>query len=230
MSSAHGLSTQLVQIASRIPGQVPAVGRYRVKVEYMHSGRDILANDFGWIGRSNACLIVREAFVPRVPVRDMNRRGFLALVGVNATAGCTTNVLSSSKTNSGPIANKTFTAYQPGSDFFKTAPDVSAPPDVGFDRGETRVRVIGKLFVGSSECNKAILEQATYDENIETLHVVVGGGQKQHSKSDCTMEETPDAYRTLVTFENELPNAVVATEKDGSTDNQTTAQNLPESR
>lgn len=39
------------------------------------------------------------------------------------------------------------------------------------------------------------------------------------------MEETTDANRVLVSFENELPNTVVATEKDGSTDNQTTAQN-----
>ncbi|RDZ39554.1 hypothetical protein C5B91_19465 [Haloferax sp. Atlit-10N] len=144
----------------------------------------------------------------------MNRRTLLGgLGGLLATAGC----IGQLTPGSAAIESKELTAYDPDDTFYDEAPGVRDPPKIAFVEAETQVRVTGKLFVGSSACNKAVLKEASYNRNTDTLRLTVGSGEKETSGNFCTGDESSDAYRAITTFRNQLPQTVVATEEDGGT-------------
>lgn len=148
----------------------------------------------------------------------MKRRALLGgLGGLLATAGC----MGQLTPGSAAIERRELTAYDPDDAFYDGAPDVSDPPKITFDEAETQVRVTGKLFVGSSTCNKAILTEASYERDSDTLRLTVGSGEKENAGNSCTADESIDAYRAIITFTEQLPQTAVATEEDGG--NTTTA-------
>lgn len=152
----------------------------------------------------------------------MKRRTVLGgICSLGATTGCLAQVTPGSRS----ISERKFTAYDPQSDFYDSAPDVTDPPEITFQPDNNRVQVVGKLFVGSSTCNKAVLNQATFDERSGTLQVVIGSGKKEQSGNPCTGDESADAYRALIIFDQQLPETVKAKEKGDAKDNETTAQN-----
>lgn len=150
----------------------------------------------------------------------MNRRALLGgLSGLLATAGCVGQLTPWSS----PIEHRELTAYDPSEDFYDEAPKVRDPPKITFTEAKTQVRVTGKLFVGSSTCGKAVLKEASYERDGDTLRVTVGSGDKEHDGDYCTADESADAYRAIITFKEQLPQTVVAIQKDDGGDNKTTA-------
>jgi hypothetical protein len=104
-----------------------------------------------------------------------------------------------------------FTSYDPSSDFYDSAPDVTDSAEVSFNNGTT-IEIVGMLFVGSSKCGKAVLKRATYDENSGKLQVTVGSEQKGRT---CPADESADAYRAVFMFDEQLPDTVTVKETDG---------------
>lgn len=152
----------------------------------------------------------------------MNRRAVLiGVCSLLATGGCLDRALLGDEA----IANREFTAYEPGSDFYDAAPPVDKPPQVTFDQEATTVEVTGKLFVGSSTCHQAALKESTYDADADTFAVTLGSGQKPNSGNACTGDESIDAYRALITFDEQLPATVEATELDNPGETETRVQN-----
>jgi hypothetical protein len=144
----------------------------------------------------------------------MNRRTLLGgLGGLLATAGC----IGQLTPESAAIESKELAAYDPEDAFFDETPGVRDPPKIAFVEAESQVRVTGKLYVGSSTCNKAALKEVSYNEKTDTLRLTVGSGEKENSGNFCTGDESVDAYRAIITFRNQLPQTVVATEEDGGT-------------
>lgn len=151
----------------------------------------------------------------------MHRRAVLGGVGcLLATPGCLSRLLIG-----GPIADRELTAYDPGTDFYDAAPGLREPPSVTFEREATAVEITGTLFVGSSTCHEAALAAVSYDGSTETLHVTVGSGESEQAGNACTGDESADAYRAVVTFEEQFPSTVVATEIDSPGESETTARN-----
>lgn len=151
----------------------------------------------------------------------MNRRTALGGLCALATTGCLARIVP----GSGPVVERELTVYEPGTAVYESAPDVTAPPRVTFEPDETRVRVVGRLFVGSSTCHEAALERVAYDGSSDALRVVVGSGEKPRSGDACTGDESVDAYRALITFDERLPDTVVAEETGGVEDTGTTVRN-----
>ena len=151
----------------------------------------------------------------------MNRRTVLGVCGVVATTGC----LSHDVLGSGPITNRDLTAYDSGSEFYNAAPGLREPPKVTFKLKKSSVLITGKLYVGSSSCNKAALKHVAYDTSADTLRVTIGSGEQQQSGNACTADESADAYRARITFADQLPATVEATENGSMGDIKTTAQN-----
>ena len=125
----------------------------------------------------------------------------------------------------GPIVEREVSAFDPGTEFYDAAPEVTAPPRVTFLPNGRRVRIVGKLFVGSSSCDRAGLERATYDGGADTLRVTVGSEAKPGSGHGCTGDESADAYRVSVTFEERLPGTVAVEETGDPTNRATTVKN-----
>ncbi|MFB9808015.1 hypothetical protein ACFFQF_23740 [Haladaptatus pallidirubidus] len=94
------------------------------------------------------------------------------------------------------------------------------PPTVRFNGETKQVIITGRLYVGSIECNEAVLQNVTYKQSENRLSVVV-----THGKSDahpdnqlfgsgvCDAAMSSDAYRAVVTFRKRLPGRVLATER-----------------
>jgi hypothetical protein len=127
---------------------------------------------------------------------------------------------------SSPIVEREFSAFDPGSDVYDAAPEVTTGPRVTFHPEERRVGIVGKLFVGSSDCDRAALERATVDADADTLRVTVGSETKASGADGCSADESADAYRVSVTFENRLP-GTVEVEETGDLANRTTTVENP---
>ncbi|WP_424006964.1 hypothetical protein [Haloferax denitrificans] len=141
----------------------------------------------------------------------MNRRTLLGgLGGLLATAEC----IGQLTPESAAIESKELTAFDPEDTFYDEAPGVRDPPKIVFVEAETQVRVTGKLYVGSSTCKKAALKEASFNRQTDTLRLTVGSGDKENAGNSCTADESVDTYRAIITFRDQLPQTVVATEED----------------
>lgn len=144
----------------------------------------------------------------------MHRRrllaGAVALPALAATAGCTglAHLLT-------PVEDHEFTAYQPATGAFDRAPGPDEEPEIEFDADASRVVVTGSLFVGSSSCNRAVLEGVRWEADADALRVVVGSGRQPDAGNACTADESADAYRLVVTFDGVLPEAATVREGTG---------------
>lgn len=139
----------------------------------------------------------------------MKRRALLnsTTIGIAAISGCVSQLHSQYVAPNSPLETE-FEIYEPGSEEFKNAPAVKGRPNVEFHPDENRVTVVGKLFVGSSDCNRAVLEDASYDSDSNHLDVRVGSGSKDSEENGCSADESPDAYRLTVTLAEETPDSV----------------------
>jgi len=140
----------------------------------------------------------------------MERRALLGgLCGITALSGCVSLVDSALQSDSGgPIADREFEVFGPGSDFIDSAP--RSPPQISFRPPENRVIIDGSLYVGSADSHEAALEDATYHEDSDTLSVRVGRDEKGDGGSSLVM--SANSYRATITFRESLPRSVVAVE------------------
>ncbi len=124
-------------------------------------------------------------------------------------AGCASSVLGPDS----PVAGTEMTVLPPDSDAADAVSDFTDPPRVAFDPGQNEVVIVGALAVGSSTCNKAVVESVAYSRDDDSLRVVVGSGRQQGAGETCTGDESVDVYRVVVSFEGGYPAVVVATER-----------------
>lgn len=134
-------------------------------------------------------------------------------------AGCASSVLRPDS----PVAGTEMTVLPPDSDAAGAVSDFTDPPRVAFEPGQNEVVIVGALAVGSSTCNRAVVESVAYSRDDDSLRVVVGSGRQQGAGETCTGDESVDVYRLVVTFEDGYPEAVVATERGGEGERSTRA-------
>ncbi|GAA0246886.1 hypothetical protein ACFFQF_05775 [Haladaptatus pallidirubidus] len=137
----------------------------------------------------------------------MKRRALLAATALTLSEGCLTS-LTSTPNGSRPVADRKFTIYELDSDASERSPGPTEKPTVSFGLASKQVIVLGSLYVGLSQCNKAELKDVSCDADSETLTVRVGNGDKSHSGNSCTADESADAYRLVVTMKEQLPKTV----------------------
>ena len=135
----------------------------------------------------------------------MRRRSLLATlagVGTITTAGCVGAP--------GPIESQTFDICETECDWSAQTPDAGADPLVERTPAQNRVVVYGNMFVGSSSCDRAVLDSLTVEG--DTLRVAVGVGEKQGFGTGCTADMGSDQYRLQVQFRETIPEQVVVEE------------------
>ena len=136
----------------------------------------------------------------------MRRRSLLATiagVGTVAAAGCAGL--------RGPIQNRTFDICDTDCDWQDRTPDPGADPVVERQPDEQRVVVYGNMYVGSSSCDRAVLDSLSVAD--DTLHAVVGVGDKQGLPGTaCTADMGTDQYRLRVQFREAVPEQVTVEE------------------
>ena len=156
----------------------------------------------------------------------MKRRTFLAgtvtaLVGVS---GCTSSLDSSLFSSSTPLNNYEMKVFQPESEQYENSPPVTEPPVVEFDTDSNTVTVSGSFFVGSSDCNIAVVKKVEYIKSSGKLDIMVGSGTKENTGNTCYGDESADAYQLIVDFDDSLPKTVTATEGEDADSHTTTVK------
>ncbi|EFW91726.1 hypothetical protein ZOD2009_12772 [Haladaptatus paucihalophilus DX253] len=146
----------------------------------------------------------------------MRRRELLVSTGVAVTAGCIGGFVGG-RWSEGHVRGVDFSVQKSPADT-----EVDAPPTVEFRPESSRVVVTGTLWVGSSSCNEAKLDDVSYHERDGRLDVAVTSGEKGGLLHDvpllpvgCTADMSADAYELVVTFRGSFPKTVVAVEHDG---------------
>ncbi|UHQ96034.1 hypothetical protein [Natrinema halophilum] len=152
----------------------------------------------------------------------MDRRTFLGLSGAGFTtlAGC--------MATGSPADKNCFT--QPITDFQFALVDSEEPPkstkidfekrfqhavNVHFISEEFQIIIEGRLKSGGRSCKKTVLESACYDEESDTLTVIVFD-DRDESAGVCTTETAVVPYKATISFDSMLPeNVVVKHREDG---------------
>jgi hypothetical protein len=137
----------------------------------------------------------------------MHRRSFLAVLaagGLGGMAGCGTRL-------TGPIERQRFDICDTDCDWANETPDPGGDPIVERSPDERRIVVYGNMYVGSSSCDKAVLESASVGD--DTLRLVVAVGDKDPTMGGCTADMGTDQYRATFHFREELPADVVVEER-----------------
>ncbi len=137
----------------------------------------------------------------------MKRRALLSIASVVCSGGCLALNIDP-QTSSQRIKNHTFTIYEPESEGFERMPGPTEHPVVSFDLDSLKITVRGALYVGSSECNQVSLKDISYDVDAERLTVSVGSSDTARSQNNCSLDESVDAYRLVVTMRERLPKSV----------------------
>lgn len=137
----------------------------------------------------------------------MRRRSLLATLAVAATgsvAGCTGLT--------GPVAQRSFEICGTDCDWGTKTPDAGGDPIVERFPDDLQVVIYGNMYVGSSSCDRAVLENAEVAQG--TLRVTVGVGEKDDNPlgGACTADMGTDKYRATFRFREELPEQVVVEE------------------
>lgn len=155
---------------------------------------------------------------------DMKRRALLKStpIGIAAISGCVSQLHSQYVAPNSPLETE-FKVYEPGSEAYQNAPEIQGRPTVEFRPDENRVVVVGKLFVGSSDCNRAVFENVSYNSDSKRLEVRVGSGSKDSDENGCSADESADAYRLTVTLAEETPDSVTVIQA-GNDENEWTVQ------
>lgn len=137
----------------------------------------------------------------------MRRRSFLAAigtVGLVTGAGCGSGL-------TGPIEQRRFEICDNDCDWAENTPGPGEDPIVERFPDDRRVVVYGNMYVGSSSCDRAVLESVELRES--TLRLVVGVGDKNPIMGGCTADMGTDRYRATVRLREELPANVVVEEQ-----------------
>jgi hypothetical protein len=136
----------------------------------------------------------------------MRRRSLLATLAAataGSIAGCTGLT--------GPIAQRSFEICDTDCDWEPKTPDPGGDPIVERFPDDLRVTIYGNMYVGSSSCDRAVLE--TVEVADSTLRVVVGVGDKvDNPMGGCTADMGTDKYRATFQFREEMPEQVVVEE------------------
>ena len=151
----------------------------------------------------------------------MERRAFLtgAATTLVTITGCVAQLGSEGDSN----FDTEFSVYQPGSEGYRDAPNVTKPPVVEFNSSSATVNISGKFFVGSSTCGRAVVKDISYDSGSDTLTVKIGSGVKEDAGNACSGDESADAYRLRIEFDDSLPSTVSVTEGENRDSQSTTA-------
>ena len=152
----------------------------------------------------------------------MDRRTFLLVAAAGAAGGCLATL--DGAPGGDPVADRSLTILDPDDDRYERDA-LTEPPRVTFDAENRRVVVTGAFFVGSSSCNRAVLDHAAYDHDAATLDVALASGRQDDAGNACSADESADHYRLVVTFEDTLPRTVVVTESGDPSGQTTTARN-----
>lgn len=90
------------------------------------------------------------------------------------------------------------------------------PPRIAFASEADRLFVRGKALVGSSSCNEAGVHEVAYDDGELRLSVAPAWKDSGHKETPraCTADMSADDYEVEVTFDDGLPERVVAEEHD----------------
>jgi hypothetical protein len=144
----------------------------------------------------------------------MRRRsllGTLAAVATGSVTGCTGLT--------GPIPERSFEICDTECDWGEKTPDAGGDPIVERFPDNLRIVIYGNMSVGSSSCDRAVLENAEVAEG--TLRVTVGVGEKDNNPlgGACTADMGTDKYRATFRFREELPEQVVV-EEDAAWDSE----------
>ena len=146
----------------------------------------------------------------------MNRRTAVkgATTAVVAFSGCL-GALNISSSAQGPPAytHSEFTVLDESRHTDEEIPDLQDSPRIQFDREQGEVLVFGSLRVGSGNCSRAALDSITYDEETRVLTVAVGTTDVEPENSGCESDESVDSYRLSVTFDENYPEEVQASEE-----------------
>ncbi|MFC4405735.1 hypothetical protein [Haloarchaeobius iranensis] len=146
----------------------------------------------------------------------MNRRTAVkaATTATVAFSGCL-GALNISSSTQGPPAyvHAEFTVLDESRNTDEEIPDLEDPPRVRFNRGDGEILVFGSLRVGSGNCSRAALDSITYDEETKVLTVAVGTTGVEPENSGCEGDESVDSYRLTITFDENYPEEVQASEE-----------------
>lgn len=91
------------------------------------------------------------------------------------------------------------------------------PTIVSFDEGAGTVGVLGFMAYGSSSCDRVGIDSTTYDEDAETLRVVLTPKSKNAVSLGCTADMASTWYRATIRFVDDLPQRVTVVERRGDT-------------
>jgi hypothetical protein len=91
------------------------------------------------------------------------------------------------------------------------------PTIVSFDEAAGVVNVLGFMAYGSSSCNRVGIDSTTYDEDADTLRVVMTSKSKNSISMGCTADLASTWYRATIRIEDDLPQQVTVLQKYGDT-------------
>lgn len=123
------------------------------------------------------------------------------------------------------VENVEFTVYNPGTPEYKSAPASGGPPEVKYVADSGSVKIMGKIPIGSPECNAAELERVEYKRDEQELTIVVRVEDTQLIPFGCTGAMAFRAYHVHVSFKDELPRTVTASEQKGGRKEKVTVKN-----
>lgn len=98
-------------------------------------------------------------------------------------------------------------------------------PTIEVNAEEESATVTGTLLVGSSSCNEATLDGITYDDDSDTVTVVVTWVDTSEKGEVCSDDVSADAYELHLEFES-LPAAITAVERDYLDEEYTTTEGI----
>ena len=136
----------------------------------------------------------------------MRRRPLLATLAtgsIGTVTGC--------HALAGPITQQSFEICDSDCDWATQTPDAGDDPVVDRYPDGPDIIVFGNMYVGSSSCDKAVLDSAGVRE--DTLHLVVAVGDQNPTMGGCTADMGTDQYRASFRFREKLPEHIVVTER-----------------
>ncbi|WP_256300217.1 hypothetical protein [Haloarchaeobius salinus] len=146
----------------------------------------------------------------------MNRRTAVtaATTAIVAFPGCLGALDISSSTRDLPAyIDSDFTVLAESRNTDEEIPNLEDPPRIQFDQEQGVVHVFGLLRVGSGNCNRAALDSIGCDEETRVLTVAVGTTDVEPENSGCEGDESVDSYRLTITFDENYPEEVQASEE-----------------
>jgi hypothetical protein len=128
------------------------------------------------------------------------RRVLAAVLPSSLSAGC----LSSFGQGTDRVE---LTIHESGTEVAGVVPEVGAAPEVVLRSDASEVVIVGEMYVGSSNCNRVVLDGVQWES--ETLTIRLGVGRQTDAPGSCTMDESADVYKITAQVEDDPPEVVV---------------------